>query len=202
MITKLIVDCVPDGECRGFGSANDGAHILGDGVVEPTNNALVDHHSLWIATVGCGGRTREMRADAELSDESIDETPPLGVIGVIDVELNRDVGLDVDRLEDVGGEGRGGSSIGLADVGGGGGVGVDIGNVSVEEGVRVHEIGSRHGKEARRGAASMEGKTERRKTAAASTRGARRGKRGGIANRQGAAVAKEQEDQLAQADTM
>ena len=55
------------------------------------------------------------------------------------------MGLDADGLQDIGGERRDGCGVGFTAVNRGGGRGVDIGDVSVEEGVGVHEIGSRHG---------------------------------------------------------
>jgi hypothetical protein len=92
MIAELVVDRVPDGERRGLGSADNGAHILGHSVVEPAEDALVYHRPLWIMTVGRGGRRGKVRSDAEFADECIEETPPLGVIRFSDVKLDGEYG--------------------------------------------------------------------------------------------------------------
>ena len=71
MIPKLIMDHVLDGERRGLGGADNGAHILGHSVVDPAEDALVYHRPLWITMVGRGGRRGKMRSDAKLVDERI-----------------------------------------------------------------------------------------------------------------------------------
>lgn len=67
-----------------------------------------------------------MRGEAELPDEGVEETSPLSVVGFGDVELNRDMGFDVDGLKNCR-AGRVGLDGGLGrDRAGVAGVGVDI----------------------------------------------------------------------------
>jgi hypothetical protein len=145
MVPELIMDRVPDGVGRSLGGTNNGTHILGDSIVQPAKDTLIYHGPLGITAVGWSRSKRKMGADAKLSNERIEETPPLGVVRFVDVELDRDVGLDVDGLQNVGGKGGCSGSIGLAGISGGG-IGLDIRDIGVEEGVRVHEIGSQHGR--------------------------------------------------------
>ena len=98
VIPELIMDRIPDGVRRGLGVVDDGTNVIGDGVVEPARDALVYHGPLAIAAVGGSRRRGEMRADAEFADEGIEKAPPLGVIRFGYVELDGDVGLDVDGL--------------------------------------------------------------------------------------------------------
>jgi hypothetical protein len=137
MAPELIMDRVPDGVGRSLGGTDNSTHIFGDSVVNPAKDTLIYHGPLGITAVGCSRSRRKMGADAKLPNERIEETPPLGVVRFVDVELDRDVRFDVDGLQNVGGKGRCSGSIGFAGVSGGG-IGLDIGDVGVKEGVRVH----------------------------------------------------------------
>lgn len=190
VIPELVMDRVPDSVRRGLGSADDGANVLGDGVIEPADDALVDHGPLAITAVGSGRRRGETRADAKFADECIEKAPPLGVIRLGDVKLDGDVGLDVDGLQHGGRERRGGSSVGFGIEGGG--RGLDVRYVGVEKRVGVHSSRSRRGEEAtdqsgrlRRAPAGMMQRADH---------GEERGVRGGAgrAERRGAAVARKQ----------
>ena len=63
VVAELGVDAVPDAVGGGVRRANDGAHVLGDRVVQPTQDALIEMRHLgsrrWIE-VG-GGETWEVR---------------------------------------------------------------------------------------------------------------------------------------------
>jgi hypothetical protein len=148
VITKLVVDRVPDGVRRHLGNAHDHADILGDSVVNPAQDALMDHHPVRITMV-CGGRGRsEVRGEAKLPDESIEEEPPLVVVRLCGIELNGNMVLDVDGLEHRGG-GRLDESLGERDTGdrgfgGFGGFGGRRGRLTVRQigvGKRIHVHG-------------------------------------------------------------
>jgi len=83
-------------EYCGFWNANNGANVLGHGIVEPGKDALVDHDPLVITAVCAGWRGREVRTETKFANESIEETAPLDVVGLNNVEFDRDVGFDVD----------------------------------------------------------------------------------------------------------
>jgi hypothetical protein len=61
--------------------------ILGHGVVQPAQNALVNHDPVRIVAVGGGGRG-EVRAEAKLANEGVEEASPFGVVGLGEVELD------------------------------------------------------------------------------------------------------------------
>jgi hypothetical protein len=98
VVSELILDRVPDGERRCLGSTHDRPNVLGNGVVEPAQDALVHHDPLRIATVGGGRRRSEVGAEPELADEGVEEASPLGVVRLVEVEFDGDVSPDIDRL--------------------------------------------------------------------------------------------------------
>jgi hypothetical protein len=54
------VDRVPNGVRRRLGNTHNRADVLGDGVVKPAQDALVDHDPVRIMAVGRGGGRGEM----------------------------------------------------------------------------------------------------------------------------------------------
>jgi hypothetical protein len=103
VITELVMDRVPDGVRRRLGNAHDRADILGDSVVNPAQDALVDHDPVRITAVGGGGGRSEVRSEAKFPDEGIKEAPPLAVVRLCKIELNGNMVLDADGLEHRGG---------------------------------------------------------------------------------------------------
>lgn len=53
-----------------------------------------------------------MRSQAELAEDEVEEASPLAVIGLLEVEDHRNVGADVDLLDDGSGSGREGGVTG------------------------------------------------------------------------------------------
>jgi hypothetical protein len=81
-----------------------------------------------------------MRTETEFPDERVEETAPLGVIGHGDVKLNRDMGFDVDGLQNSRRQ-QGNSRGNVLDGGSEGRVGADIGGREIEERVCIHVHG-------------------------------------------------------------
>ena len=98
VVPELVVDGVPDRVRRSPGCADDGADILGDGVVDPAQQAVIADDPVRVATVGRGGRGRQMRTEPELPNEGVEEAAPLRVVRVGDAELDGNVNTDVHRL--------------------------------------------------------------------------------------------------------
>jgi hypothetical protein len=55
VVAELIMDGLPDAIGRGLWGAHDVAHVLGDGDVEPTDDALIDDVPLGIMALFMGG---------------------------------------------------------------------------------------------------------------------------------------------------
>jgi hypothetical protein len=81
-----------------------------------------------------------MRTETEFPDEHVKETAPLGVIGLGDVKLDRDMGFDVDGLQNSW-QRRGNSRSNVLDGGSEGRVGAGIGGREIEERVCIHVHG-------------------------------------------------------------
>jgi hypothetical protein len=69
------------------------------GVVDPTNQALINHEPLWIGALSDGWSSVDVGVETELAEDGVEEAPPFGIIRFDDVKHHRDMGLDVDRLE-------------------------------------------------------------------------------------------------------
>jgi hypothetical protein len=80
IVTELGVDRFPDLVGGGLGCANEGTNILGDRVVEPRDDALIDHGPFWIMTVIDGGSGGEVGGETKFADEGIEEALPLGIV--------------------------------------------------------------------------------------------------------------------------
>jgi hypothetical protein len=140
IVAELLLDRMPDEVGGWLRDANDGEHLLGDAVVEPAKNTLVHNAPIGIATLSGGRRRGEMIAEAEFSDEGVEERSPLGIVGLSEFKHHWNVGLDINCLEDGGGRSLDDSAgEGVAvDRGRRGGVGVSIGQIRVEEWVAIH----------------------------------------------------------------
>jgi hypothetical protein len=147
VVAELGMDRSPYLVCSGLGCTDEGSHILGDGVVQPRYDALIDHDPFRIVTVVSGGGGAEMRGEAELADEGVEEALPLSIVGVRKTELNGNVSANVYRLENgVGGRLNDGVRVGEGFIRGGGRRA--IGGISLKE-----LVGGIHGA---RGAAKEE----------------------------------------------
>jgi hypothetical protein len=99
MVAKLRLDRAPHlVRCR-LGNTNDGANVLGDGVVQPAEDALVDHDPVGIMAVGGGRWRHKVGLEAELPDDRVEEAVPLDVVVVGEIEFHGDVVLYVHRLQ-------------------------------------------------------------------------------------------------------
>ena len=88
-------------ELGDVGLVDDVEDGLGDGGVDPIDDAVVDH-----APFGGALRHRcwspNMVLQPELPEDGVQEGAPLGVVGFLKVEDDGDVGADVHRLKDGG----------------------------------------------------------------------------------------------------
>jgi len=135
LVPELIVDGSPDGVRRGLGRAYDGANVLGHGVVQPTEDALVCHGPLRVTAVGDGGRREEVRSEPKLADESVKEAAPLGVVGLSEIELDGNVRLDAHRLQNCRRQRGDGGGWGVIDGGGRGGGTTGVREIDTKQGV-------------------------------------------------------------------
>lgn len=53
VVVEETVDGGPDGVGGGVGGAHDVEDVRGDGVVEPADEALINHGPIWIKAIGC-----------------------------------------------------------------------------------------------------------------------------------------------------
>jgi hypothetical protein len=60
IVTELLLDAGPDDVRRWLGNTDDGEDILGNGVVDPAEDALVDDAALQIAGLRWGRRRGEL----------------------------------------------------------------------------------------------------------------------------------------------
>jgi hypothetical protein len=131
IVHELIMDRVR----RGAGKTDDGTDVLGDGIVELGEKALIAHDPRWVTTVLGGWRFGEVGAEPEFANEHIEEAAPFGVVRLGQIELDRDMRLDVEGLED-GDRRRSDRGRGVHDRGSRR-FGVDIREVVLEEGIGV-----------------------------------------------------------------
>ena len=106
VVAEHVVDALPDLVRGGVGGASEVEDIPGHGVVQPADDALVDHHPLLIAALSAGRRHGDVCGEAELVDDGVEEAPPFRVVGLGDVEDHRNMGADVHRLQRACGERR------------------------------------------------------------------------------------------------
>jgi hypothetical protein len=89
----------PDGEGGCVGLVDEVEDALGDGVVDPIDETTVDLTPFRVA-VDNGRRRTDMGDEAKLAEHRVDEATPLTVVGIKEIELNRDMVADVHRLHD------------------------------------------------------------------------------------------------------
>ena len=80
VVTELFMDLVPDGVHGRLLGAHDSADIFGDGVVEPSKDALIDHDLVRITTFGRSGGVSDVGGETEFADDGIEEAPPFNII--------------------------------------------------------------------------------------------------------------------------
>lgn len=127
VVTELLVDGHPDLVRHGLWGTHDGVHVLGNGVKDPTENALIDDMPIGITVLGGGWRGRNVGGEAEFAKEGVEEASPLVVIGLGELQNNWHMRFDVNRLKN-----------GNRWLGGGGGR-----NFAVDGGVRRGRNGRR-----------------------------------------------------------
>lgn len=97
VVTKETFDVVPDEVRRGTRLVDDVKHILGDGVVDPVHDAVVEHVPLGVAVIQ-RWRRAHMSLEAEFAEDRVEGAAPLAVVGFSDVKENRYMRPDVDSL--------------------------------------------------------------------------------------------------------
>jgi hypothetical protein len=112
VVVEDAFDISLDGECKGVWFVDDVEDVLGDVVVDPVDHAVVDHAPLGV-TLSHGRRRFDVVGDDEFAEDGVEETPPLAVVGRVEVEGDRHMVTDVDGLEE-GGRGRGEGVVDLA----------------------------------------------------------------------------------------
>jgi hypothetical protein len=64
---------------------DDVEDVLGNGVVDPVDHAVIDHAPL-DAALGHGWRHRDVVSDAELAEDGVKQTQPMVVVGRVEVD--------------------------------------------------------------------------------------------------------------------
>jgi hypothetical protein len=82
------------------------------GVEDPVDDAGIHQLPLGVAVRYRGGSTN-MAGEPELAEDRIQETTPLGVVALVEIKSDGDMGTDVDDLDDRGGGGRRRIEIGI-----------------------------------------------------------------------------------------
>ena len=98
-VAEEVDDGGPDGVGGGAGNTDDAHDIARNGVVDPVDQALVDHDPVQVSALNGGWGVGDVRVETKLADDGIKETPPLLVVRIDDVEDHRDMGFDVDCLK-------------------------------------------------------------------------------------------------------
>jgi len=135
VVAEVALDVGPEGERRDAGLVDEVEDGLGDGGVDPVDEATVDltpfggvlDHRRGVA---------DMVVEAELAEHRIEEAAPLAVVGGMKVEENGDMGTDVHRLKDGGGRWLG-RSIVREVVGGSRGISLRVSHGSGSGGERI-----------------------------------------------------------------
>lgn len=115
VIPKEALDALPNGMSRGTGREDDGKHLLGDGAVEPRNDGVVVEIPVRRRVGGPGGV--DVRFQGEPVEKDEEELTPCGVVGRLELEIERNKGFHVHHVMR---HGRSGSlSIAHGDLAGG-----------------------------------------------------------------------------------
>lgn len=99
IVAELVVNGLPDVEHSCLRSMHDVTDVLGDGVVEPADDALVDDRPCEITALFDSWRGTDVGAEVEFAEEGIKEVTPLVVIGVGELKNDGDVRFDIHRLK-------------------------------------------------------------------------------------------------------
>ena len=133
IVAKLSLDGGPDDVGVWLADADNGEDVLGDGVVQPAENTLVEETPFGITALLGGLGRGEVVAEAELADECVEEGATFGVVGLGELEHDGNMGLDDHCLENSGGwSGDSWGSAGVGFDGGGRGGGGGVGDVAVK----------------------------------------------------------------------
>lgn len=73
VLAELVVDGNPDVVRSGLRSSYNVVHVLGNGIIQPAEDALVDNLPIWIAALERGWRGRDVGDKAELAKEGVEE---------------------------------------------------------------------------------------------------------------------------------
>ena len=119
VVAEETFDVRPDGERGGIGLVNEVEDALVDGCVEPVDDGVVDLTPFGV-TIGKGRRRTNVAEETELAKNRLQEATPLTVVGVKEIEENRDVVADV-HLPNHGEGGRLGNVEEVGSIRGGGG---------------------------------------------------------------------------------
>jgi hypothetical protein len=102
IVSEEAFNGTPHGECRGVGLVDVVEDTLGDGSVEPVDDGMVVHLPIGIALLERWWR-EDMRSEAEFAEDRLKEAPPLRVVGLFEIENDRNVVPNVELLNDIGG---------------------------------------------------------------------------------------------------
>jgi hypothetical protein len=119
VVAEQTLDVVPDGEGQGTWLVDDVEDILGDGGLDPVDDAVVNHTPLGVV-LRHWRWSGDVRFEPELAEDGVEEASPLTIIGFVHVEKDWNMDADVHRLHH--GRRRGLSSREGGKVGGAGGV--------------------------------------------------------------------------------
>jgi hypothetical protein len=122
IVAEETLNIPPNGEGRGARLEDDVEDALVHGRVQPVHDAVFGLEPLGVALVE-GRRGGDVRRQAELAENTVEEASPLGIVGLLGVEEDGNMVTDVELLEHGRGRRREDGLVGAGVRGGGGGVG-------------------------------------------------------------------------------
>jgi hypothetical protein len=99
IVPKKALNVGPNGEGSGVGLVDEVEDALGDGIVEPIYDAAINLTPFGI-TVDDERWGADMADQTDLAQDGVDEAPPLSVVGLREIEEDRDVVSDIHGLDD------------------------------------------------------------------------------------------------------
>lgn len=143
VVAELLADRSPDAIRGGLRSTDNVTHILGDGDVQPTGDALITETPIRIMALSGSGWGGNVGEEAEFAEQRIKEAAPLVVIRIDELKDDRNMIGDVHGLEHSSGRNCGGSCIVVDGRGeGSDGRGVGVGGLVAVKRIDFHV---RHG---------------------------------------------------------
>ncbi|KAG8065515.1 hypothetical protein GUJ93_ZPchr0004g40316 [Zizania palustris] len=103
MIMEQILNGHPNGVSSGVHRVNDLKNITRDDVIEPVDQALINHEPLQVTALCLGQWSGEVGVEDEFANDRLKEAVSFKIVGTNNVECGGNMGFYVDGLERGGG---------------------------------------------------------------------------------------------------